>query len=238
MIDFEKQLQQPAYGEDAKRQLLAKTFRLVYGWMSAGLTLSGLVAWFTATSGLWQKILVGHYFLICIVAELALVWGLGAAINKLSPFLASAMFILYAAVNGLTLSVVFIAYELASVERIFFITAAMFGGLAFWGTITREDLSRLGAICGMAVWGLLISLVANIFIKSSGFDWLISIIGVLTFTGLTIYDAQKIKHLADANSALDRASAYKLGILGALSLYLDFVNLFLYLLRLFGDRRK
>ena len=147
------------------------------------------------------------------------------------------MFVGYAALNGLTLSVVFIAYQLALVQRVFFITAAMFGGLAVFGTMTKSDLSQVGAVCGMALWGLIVAVIVNMFFHSSGFDWIVSFSGVLIFSGLTMWDAQKIKLLAQQEGALDAATRHKVGLMGALELYLDFINLFIYLLRILGRSR-
>lgn len=236
MVDYEQEFQKADYQVGKRQSQVATTFKIVYGWMCVGLALSGGVAWYTATSGLWQKVLMGPGLWGCIIAELALVFILGAAINKLSVIVAYAMFLGYAALNGLTLSVVFIAYDLALVQKVFFITAGMFGGLAVWGTLTRGDLSKIGSICGMALWGVIIASVVNIFTKSSGLDWIISFAGILIFTGLTMYDAQKIKLLAENECSMDGSTMRKVGILGALSLYLDFVNLFLHILRFLGRR--
>ena len=235
MVDYEKQFEAPAYAERSTQ--IATTFKIVYGWMAVGLALSGLIAWYTFTSGLWQKILTGPGMTICIVAELALVFVLSAAIRKLPEGIAYLLFIGYAALNGLTLSVVFIAYELALVQRVFFITAGMFGGMVLYGTFTKSDLSSIGAACGMALWGLIIALLVNLFLKSSGLDWIVTIAGVVIFTGLTMYDAQKIRLIAANERSLDGTTLRKVGILGALELYLDFINLFLYLLRFFGRKR-
>ena len=235
MIDYEKEFERPTYVE--KTDLVAATFKRVYGWMCGGLLLSGLVAWYTATSGLWQKVLMGPGMMICLVVEVALVIGLSAGIRKMSAAVAALLFAVYAAVNGLTLSIVFIAYKLAVVERVFFITAGMFGGFALYGTLTRSDLSSIGSVCGMGLWGLIVAGLVNIFFGATRFDWIISIAGIVIFSGLTMYDAQKVKALAAAEGSLDSATARKLGILGALNLYLDFVNLFLYLLRFFGRSR-
>ena len=217
----------------------AGVFQAVYGWMCAGLLLSGLVAWFTAASGLWQKVLAGPGFIGCIVAELALVWILSASIRKLSVPVAILMFIGYALLNGLTLSVVFIAYKLPLVERTFLLTAGMFGGLAVYGTVTRSDLSKVGAFCGMALWGLILVCVVNIFFPTQRFDWLISLAGIVIFTGLTMWDAQKIKLMASDEALMSQPGAKaRLAIIGALELYLDFINLFLMLLRFFGGRNR
>ena len=237
MTDFEKEFERPAYATDAQATRIATVFKLAYGWMCAGLALSGLVAWYTASSGLWQKVLMGPGMWMCIIAEVALVVILSASIKKLSVGAACLMFVGYAALNGLTLSVVFIAYELALVQRMFFITAAMFGGLAVFGTVTKSDLSQIGSICGMALWGLIVAVFVNMFFHSSRFDWIVSFAGVLIFSGLTMWDAQKIKLLAQQEGSMDAATRHKVGLMGALELYLDFINLFLYLLRIFGKGR-
>ena len=237
MTDYESQFEKPAYETGVRQARLAAVFKLAYGWMCAGLALSGLVAWYTAASGLWKKVLLGPGMWVCIIAELAMVWILSASIRKLSVFAACLMFVGYAALNGLTLSVVFIAYQIALVQRVFFITAAMFGGLAVFGTVTKSDLSQIGSICGMALWGLVVAVVVNMFFHSSGFDWIVSFAGVLIFSGLTMWDAQKIKLLAQGEGAMDAATRHKVGLMGALELYLDFVNLFIYLLRIMGRSR-
>ena len=242
MIDFEKEFGNPGrisptYYESDQVQI-AKTFKLVYGWMCAGLAASGVVAWYTAASGLWQRVLMGPGMFACIIAELALVFILSLTINKLPVIAAYAMFAAYAIINGLTLSVVFIAYELAMVQRVFFLTAAMFGGMALYGTFTKADLSKVGSICGMALWGLIIASLVNLFLRSSGLDWIVSIAGVLVFTGLTVYDAQKIKQMAAAEGTMDRDAVHRVAIIGALTLYLDFINLFLYMLKLLGNKGR
>ena len=237
MVDYESQFESPAYAAQREQTKVATVFKYVYGWMFVGLALSGVVAWFTAASGLWQKVLMGPGMMACIIAELALVIILSCTIKKIPVALAYVMFIAYSALSGLTLSVVFLAYDLALVQRVFFITAGMFGGLALWGTFTKEDLSTIGSICGMALWGLIIAGIVNLFVHSSRFDWILSLAGVAVFTGLTMYDAQKIKKLAASQSMMDSATIHKVGIMGALTLYLDFVNLFLHLLRLMGRRR-
>ena len=235
MEDYAGKFETPAYA--TRQTQIAVTFKIVYGWMCAGLALSGLIAWYTAESGLFLKVLQGPGLIVCVIAELALVFILSATINKLPVAMAYLMYIGYAALNGLTLSVVFIAYELALVQRVFFITAGMFGGLALYGTFTKSDLSGVGAVCGMGLWGLIIALVVNMFLGSTGLDWIISLVGVLIFTGLTMYDAQKIRQIASVEARLDAATIHRAGIMGALALYLDFINLMLYLLRAFGRRR-
>lgn len=238
MVDFEKQFGKPGYATGlTETTKVASVFKTVYGWMCAGLALSGIVAWYTATSGLFETVLTRGGLTICILAEFALVIVLTGAISKLPAIAAALLFLAYAAVNGLTLSIVFLAYELALVQKVFFVTAGMFGGLALWGTFTKGDLSSLGHICGMALWGLILASLASLFWPSTGLDTVIMFGGILIFSGLTMWDAQKIKHLAASEDALDSAALRKAGILGALALYLDFVNLFLYLLRFFGRKR-
>lgn len=243
MVDYEKEFESRSYnGENAYETAAVRArtavFPLVYGWMCAGLALSGVVAWWTAASGLWESIVLSKpVFLGLIVAELAMVWTLSAFIRKLPVAAAFVMFLAYSVLNGLTLSVLFIAYEIALIQRVFFITAGMFGGLALYGTTTRSDVSGVGAFCGMALWGVIIASVVNIFMRSSGLDWALSVVGVAVFSGLTMWDAQKIRLLANAEAGMDRDTALKASLMGALELYLDFVNLFIFLLKLFGRRR-
>jgi len=237
MVDFEKLFERPGYATQARESHLAATFRVAYGWMCAGLALSGLIAWYAASSGLAVRLMQGGGFTVCLIAEVALVFALSAAIRKLPVAAACLMFMVYAALNGLTLSTIFFAYELGHIARVFFITAGMFGGLALWGTFTRSNLASVGAFCGMALWGLVIACLVNLFLHSTGLDLVVSILGIVVFAGLTMFDAQKIKALAASEAQLDAVTAHKLGLLGALSLYLDFINLFLYLLRFMGRKR-
>lgn len=238
MIDYESQFEKSPAAMATAQMQITSIFKRVYGWMSAGLLLSGVVAWWTAASGLYMRVLTRGGLTVCIIGELALVWVLSASAHKMSAFLASALFLLYSAVNGLTLSIVFIAYDLALVERAFFITGGMFAGLALWGTFTKENLSSIGHICGMALWGVIIASIVNIFVASSLMDWILSYAGVLVFTGLTMYDAQKIKELATGESQLDMLAIRRLSIIGALTLYLDFINLFLCILRILGGKSR
>jgi len=231
MVDFESQFKRGEYGAPATFAAeTAAVFRQVYGWMAAGLALSGVVAWYVANSAAAEVVLKGPVFLICAIAEILLVLGISAGIRKLSPFAALVLFLVYAALNGLTLSVIFLAYDLALIGR------AMFGGLAVWGTVTKGDLTSIGSVCGMALWGLIIASIVNIFLRSSGLDWAVSFAGVLIFSGLTMYDAQKIKLLAADTTLAEAGMRRKVALLGALSLYLDFINLFLSLLRLMGRK--
>ena len=211
--------------------------RKVYVWMTLALAITGFTAYGVATSpGILQAIYTNQIlFWGLIIAEFAIVIGVSAAINRLSLTTATLMFILYSVINGALMSYIFLAYTASSIATVFFITAGTFAAMAIIGYTTKTDLTSLGKILMMALIGLIIATVVNLFIKSSGFTLILSYVGVLVFVGLTAYDSQKIKQMLlqapDAGEA-----AQKLALLGALSLYLDFINLFLYLLRIFGRR--
>ena len=211
--------------------------RKVYVWMTLALVITGFTAYGVATSpGILQAIYSNQIlFWGMIIAEFALVIGVSAAINRLSLTVATLMFILYSVINGALLSYIFLAYTASSIATVFFITAGTFGAMAFIGYTTKTDLSKMGKIVMMALIGLVIATLVNLFIKSSGFTMILSYVGVLVFVGLTAYDTQKIKQmLLQAPDAGE--GAQKIALLGALSLYLDLINLFIYLLRIFGRR--
>ncbi|MCR5366624.1 MAG: Bax inhibitor-1/YccA family protein [Prevotella sp.] len=211
--------------------------RKVYGWMTLALVITGLTAYGVATSpGILQAIYTNQIlFWGLIIAEFALVFGVSAAINRLSLTTATLMFILYSVINGALLSYIFLAYTASSIATVFFITAGTFGTMALIGYTTKTDLSSMGKILFMALIGLIIATVVNLFIKSSGFTLILSYVGVLIFVGLTAWDSQKIKQMLLQAPDAGEASQ-KLALLGALTLYLDFINLFIYLLRIFGKR--
>lgn len=212
--------------------------RKVYVWMTLALVITGLTAYGVATSpGLLMTIMTNKMlFFGLIIAEFALVIGISAAINRLSLATATLMFVLYSVINGATLSMIFVLYTASSISSVFFITAGTFAVMALIGYTTKTDLSSMGKLLFMALIGIIIASVVNIFLKSTGLELIVSYIGVLVFVGLTAYDTQKIKMmLMQADDAGE--TAQKIALLGALSLYLDFVNLFLYLLRIFGDRK-
>jgi FtsH-binding integral membrane protein len=211
--------------------------RKVYVWMTLALVITGFTAYGVATSpGILQAIYTNQIlFWGLIIAEFALVFGVTAAINKLSLTTATLMFILYSVINGALLSYIFLAYTASSIATVFFITAGTFGVMALIGYTTKTDLSSMGKILFMALIGMIIATVVNLFVKSDGLTTILSYVGVLIFVGLTAYDTQKIKNmLLEAPDAGE--GAQKVALLGALSLYLDFVNLFIYLLRIFGRR--
>ncbi len=211
--------------------------RKVYLWMTLALVITGVTAYGVATSpGLMMTIATNQIlFWGLIIAEFGLVFAISAAINKLSLTTATLLFILYSVINGATLSFIFAIYTMSSIASVFFITAATFAVMAFWGYTTKSDLTSMGKILIMALIGIIIATIVNIFLKSTGLEMIVSYLGVLIFVGLTAYDSQKIKQMLlmapDAGEG-----AQKIALLGALSLYLDFVNLFIYLLRIFGRR--
>ena len=172
-------------------------------------------------------------FMALIILEFGLVIGISAGINKLSSPMATLLFYLFAAVNGAMLSSIFLVYSPDAIVKTFFITAGTFGAMSVFGYFTSQDLSKIGSILFMALIGLIIASLVNIFLKSSGLDWIISIVGVLIFVGLTAWDTQQIKNMA---MTMPGSQVGRLATIGALNLYLDFINLFLYLLRIFGDR--
>ncbi|MGA7826750.1 MAG: Bax inhibitor-1/YccA family protein [Geobacteraceae bacterium] len=208
--------------------------RQVYAWMGGGLLLTALTATATISSPALFNAIVGNriVFYALIIGELGLVIGISRAINKISAPVASALFLLYAALNGVTMSVIFAIYTAESITSTFVITAATFGAMSAFGYFTKRDLTRWGSFLFMGLIGVVIASVVNIFVGSSAVSWIISVIGVIVFTGLTAYDTWKIKAMAAAG-----AEGRKPAILGALTLYLDFINLFLMLLRLLGNRR-
>lgn len=220
--------------QEASSIFLAK----VFNWMAAGLGITGIVAYFTAYSGLAQVLMAGPLFFILIIGELGLVFYLSARIGKISAATATMLFTGYSVLNGLTMSMIFLAYTASSIASTFMITAGMFGAMALYGLVTKRDLSGLGSFMFMGLVGIIIASIVNIFLKSSSLYWTISLIGVLVFTGLTAYDVQKIKRMGEEGIMAQGQEAVKKGaIMGALTLYLDFINLFLMLLRFFGGAR-
>ena len=209
----------------------------VYGWMTLALVISGVTAFLAATNETIIRLTIGNGFgfLILAVAELALVWWLTASIHKISSGAAFFAFILYSVLNGVTLSSVFLVYKIESIFMVFFISAGMFAAMAVYGTVTKSSLSSFGKFFAMALVGIIIASLVNFLLRSPMLDWFLSIITVVIFTGLTAYDAQKM--LAVSNNASDDEVFKKASVIGALELYLDFINIFLAMLRLFGRRR-
>ena len=210
----------------------------VYGWMTLALVISGVTAFLAATNETIIRLTIGNGFgfLILAVAELALVWWLTASIHKISSGAAFFAFILYSVLNGVTLSSIFLVYKIESIFMVFFISAGMFAAMAVYGTVTKSSLSSFGKYFAMALVGIIIASLVNFFLRSPMLDWFLSIITVVIFTGLTAYDAQKM--LAVSGNASDDEMFRKASVIGALDLYLDFINIFLAMLRLFGRRRN
>ena len=223
------------YSKTAQRAL----FRNVYVWMTMALAITGLVAMYMAKSLTLLQMILGSSFGVwgLLIAEIGLVWYLSARIRQISFTTATVLFIIYSILNGATLSVIFLAYTASSIANTFFITAGTFAATGIYGYVTKKDLSSLGSLCIMGVIGLIIATVVNIFLASDALTMVISYIGVALFVGLTAYDTQKIKRLLLSNDMEVNEETQKIALLGALTLYLDFINLFLYLLRILGDRK-
>ncbi len=227
----------PSFGIDRAAAVTRGAMDRVYLWMTAGLLLTGAVAVGVANSPELQALIFGNGVILIglIVAQFGIVIGLTWLIQRISAPVATALFLLYAALTGLTLSSVFLAYTSASVATTFFVTAGAFAGLSAFGYLTKRDLSGIGRFLVMALIGLLLATVANFFLRNSGLTLVLTYLGVLIFAGLTAYDTQRIKTMmADVQG---EEGIQRMAIYGALTLYLDFINLFLYLLRILGDRR-
>ena len=205
--------------------------RGVYGWMGGGLALTALVSLLTVSSPALLQAILGNriLFYALILGELGLVVAISGAINRISASTASLLFLTYAALNGLTMSTIFVVYTSSSIASTFMITSGMFGAMSLYGYVTKTDLTSWGSFLIMGLFGIVIASVVNIFLHSSMIYWVVSFCGIIIFTGLTAYDTQRIKKLGNTGP--------KGAILGALTLYLDFINMFLIMLRLLGDRR-
>ncbi len=224
----------------AGTQVLSEFMRGVYGWMCAGLLLTAGAALYTASSPSMMQLIFGNPMLLIglVIAEVALVFGISGAINRLSAGTATGLFLLYSALNGVTLSAIFVVYSMAAISKAFFTAGAMFGAMSIYGYTTKKDLSSWGSFLFMGLIGVIIASLVNIFLRSPAMDFVISGVGVLVFVGLTAYDTQRLRAMAET-APLDDATVMRRGvILGALTLYLDFINLFLMLLRFFGGNRE
>jgi uncharacterized protein len=219
----------------------------VYNYMAAGVALTGVVAWLTFSAAVTdvggslqltsfgQTIFQGPVMWLLVLAPLGLVFALSFGINRLAAGTALMLFFLYAGLLGLSLASIFLVYTGESITRVFFISAASFGALSLWGYTTQRNLTAMGSFMFMGLIGIIIASLVNIFLASSGLAWAISVIGVIVFAGLTAYDTQAIKEMYSPMD--DGTVAGRKAVMGALRLYLDFVNLFLMLLRIFGNRR-
>ncbi|PLR32072.1 hypothetical protein CYR55_19410 [Chimaeribacter californicus] len=211
----------------------------VYGWMTCGLLLTAFVSWYAAnTPAVMQAIFSSQItFFGLIIAQLAVVFVLSGLVNRLSGAAATALFMLYSVLTGLTMSSIFVLYTYSSIASTFVVTGGMFGAMSLFGYTTKRDLSGMGSMLFMALIGIVLASVVNIWLKSTALMWAVTYIGVIVFVGLTAYDTQKLKNIGEQLDPADRDGFRKYSIVGALTLYLDFINLFLMLLRIFGNRR-
>jgi len=221
-------------------QIRVNTFiRSVYNWMAIGLALTGFTALYVSNSETMLKLIFGNQLIFfgLIIGELVLVFSLASRVNKMQASTAISLFVLYAALNGVTLSAIFLIYTRSSITSTFFICAATFVASSIYGMVTKRDLTSMGQFMFMGLIGIVIASVVNLFVRSSGMSLIVSYIGVIVFVGLTAYDTQKLRTMALSQpDGLDGATVRKGAILGALTLYLDFINLFLMLLRILGSR--
>ena len=222
---------------NAEQLIQRKFLTKVYGWMSLALLLSGITAFIVATSPFLINLVFGNKigFPLLAIGEIVLVWWLSASIRKISTMTASIAFLAYSVINGATLASIFYVFSLNSIVVVFLVSALMFIGMSLYGVFSKSDIMSFGRYFSMAIIGLIVASVINIFLKSSGFNWVISIVTVVIFTGLTAYDTRKmilVSQQADGSDMFQKAS-----IIGALELYLDFINIFLALLRIFGKSR-
>ena len=209
----------------------------VFNWMAVGLGLTGIVALLTVSSGFAQTLAASPLYWLLLIGEVGVVFYLAARVEKLEPGTATWLFIAYSVMNGVTLSVLFLMYSGASIASTFLITAGMFATMAVYGLVTKRDLSGMGSFLFMGLIGILLASIVNIFLQSSSLYWAVSAIGVFVFVGLTAYDVQRIKQIGEQGIMEQGEAAIQRGaIMGALALYLDFINLFIMLLRFFGGR--
>ncbi|MBQ7561529.1 MAG: Bax inhibitor-1/YccA family protein [Synergistaceae bacterium] len=229
----------PSYAGTDTLEITNTLFRKVYQFMALGLIITALTAYFTAATPAMIRFFYGSRapLIIAAVVEIGLVLYLGFAINKISAGTALTLFLLYSFVNGLTLSILLLVYTQASVYQAFFTAAGMFGVMSVYGLFTKKDLTGMGSFLIMGLFGIIIASLINIFVRSSGMEMIISIMGIIIFMGLTAYDTAKIKQLSMTVNGADSSALTKIAVIGALQLYLDFINLFIYLLRIFGKQR-
>jgi FtsH-binding integral membrane protein len=229
-----------AFEQTRSMTMTRNILRNVYVWMTLGLAITGVVAFGVANNESLLRAIFSNqvFFFGIIIAQLAMVFVLSGMIMKLSAMVATLLFAGYSALNGLSLSIIFLAYTGTSIAQVFFITAGTFAAMSLYAVTTKKDLSGWGNYLFMGLIGIVIASLVNLFLRSDGMSFIISIIGVLLFTGLTAYDTQKIKRMSDYyGDGVGEENYIRLSILGALKLYLDFINLFLFMLRLLGNRK-
>ncbi|HEY2586544.1 MAG TPA: Bax inhibitor-1/YccA family protein [Tepidisphaeraceae bacterium] len=244
MSMFGNSYQQPVpldYGRSTDALVIARFFNSVYAWMAAGLAVTAGVAWWTSTQPQVLRVVFGSggARLLLVIALFAMVWAISGTVQRIGPTGATILFMLFSAVNGLVLSGILLIYAKAIIASAFLITAAMFGAMSVYGLVTRRDLTSLGAYLFMGLIGIIIASVVSIFWHPTWLTVVINYVGVFIFVGLTAYDTQRLKHIA-LETQNDPRLAARLSINGALMLYLDFLNLFLFIVSILGnqDRRR
>jgi FtsH-binding integral membrane protein len=226
----------PFASADAIAERVNPFLRAVYGWMCAGLAITAVTAAFVASSPALVTALVANrlLFWVLVLGQLGIVFALSARVDRLAPSTASALFIVYSALTGVTLSLILLVFTGESIATTFVVTGGMFGALALYGSATRRDLSGLGSFLFMGLVGVMLASIVGLFWQNDALQFLISFVGVIVFTGLTAFDAQRLKAMA---LAMPGGQTGSYAVVGALALYLDFINLFLFLLRFLGQRR-
>jgi FtsH-binding integral membrane protein len=224
------------YAGPADEAVMSQFFNAVYAWMAAGLALTGVVAYLVGSRIFPVPLSMGT-FLVFAVAQLVLVVAISRAVNRISPLAATAMFLLYAALNGVTLSVIFLIYHVAAIASAFLVTAGTFAAMSIYGYTTRRDLTRLGSLLITALFGIIIASFVNFFLHSPMLYWIVNYAAVVIFVGLTAYDTQALKIIAVQTANNQRMSS-RMAIVGSLKLYLDFINLFVLILQIMNDRRN
>lgn len=240
MSSFPNPYQQPVpldYGVSVDAGVIARFFNSVYAWMAAGLAVTAGVAWWASTQPQVIQMLSGPMVWVLLIVELALVWTVSSSIRRIGPTAATVLFMIYAALNGLTLAVIVLIYAKAVIAAAFLVTAAMFGATSVYGFVTRRDLTSLGAYLFMGLIGIIVASVVSFFWHPTWLTVLINYLGVFIFIGLTAYDTQRLKAVA-LQTQNDAALAARLSITGALMLYLDFLNLFLFILSILGNDNR
>ncbi len=213
--------------------------RQVYLWMATGLGITAFVAWQVAASEVMRSLVFSSMFVVVALffAQLGLVFALNSAIQRMSAFTATALFVLYSALTGMTLSSIFLVYPIGNIVNAFVVSAGTFLAMSIYGWVTKRDLTSMGSFLMMGVFGLFIAIVVNLFLQSAMMDFIICCAGVLIFTGLTAWDTQRIKEFGAAAPLNDSTAVRRGVILGALTLYIDFINIFIFMLRLMGGNR-
>lgn len=228
---------QNSYLYENSRVETSTLIKNIFMWMAAGLGITGVIAYTVFNTGLAYQLIRSGMMFPLLIAEIALVFILSRNIMKFKATTGIGLFFLYSGLNGLTLSTIFLAYTLSSIANTFFITALLFAVMALYGMTTKRDLTKMGTYLIMGLVGIIIASVINFFLRSSSFDYIISFIGVIIFTGLTAYDVQKFTRISQEMGNPNGEVGVKVSIIGALNLYLDFINLFLFLLRFLGRRK-